>query len=162
MPKIGRRYAVPADATEQLVSTHPLIVRRRVIWGECDPAGVVYTPRFCDYAASAADFWFRHVLGHSDRPDPARKQIVFPMRAMQFTFTAMLAADDVFDMRVDLAKVSARTLTLVIAATRSDDVGTFSATLTRVAFDQSIGGGTSIPDLLRERLFTMLLKPHSQ
>ena len=31
--------------SEALISRAPVIVRRRVKWGECDPAGVVYTPR---------------------------------------------------------------------------------------------------------------------
>ena len=41
---------------EYLLSERPLTVRRRVRWGECDPAGVVYTATFADYAISAAAF----------------------------------------------------------------------------------------------------------
>lgn len=140
------------DASEELVSVSPLIVRRRVAWGECDPAGVVYTPRFADYAASARDYWFRHVIGHHDRPHPARKQIVFPMRAMQFDFASMIAADDVFEMKVTLAELGNRSFTLEIAAVRPAGASVFSARLTQVAFDQATGQAVAIPAALRARM----------
>lgn len=144
--------AVPQDATEYLISTHPLVVRRRVLWGECDPAGVVYTPRFADYAASARDFWFRHVLHHSDRPHPSRKQITFPMRAMQFDFRSMIAADDVFDMTVSLAEVRTRSFTLQIVATHPDSRPAFLANLSQVAFDQEQGAAVLLPASIRQTL----------
>ena len=31
------------DSYESVVSRTPLVVRRRVRWADCDPAGVVYT-----------------------------------------------------------------------------------------------------------------------
>jgi len=142
----------PQDATEYLVSIDPLIVRRRVLWGECDPAGVVYTPRFADYAASARDFWFRHVLHHSDRPHPSRRQITFPMRAMQYDFRSMIAADDVFDMAVSLAEVRTRSFTLQIAASHPDGRPVFNASLTQVAFDQAEGAAVIFPDPIRQTL----------
>jgi hypothetical protein len=44
-------------ATEQVTDTTPLKVHRRVRWGECDPAGVVYTVNFCEYVASAFELF---------------------------------------------------------------------------------------------------------
>jgi len=140
------------DATEYLLSVDPLIVRRRVAWGECDPAGVVYTPRFADFTVSARDYWFRHLLGTADRPHPARKQITFPMRAMQFEFKGMIAADDSFDMRVSLTKIGGSSFTLEVAATRPEGHAVFTASLTQVAFDQARETAVPIPPHLRERL----------
>ncbi len=37
--------------TEAVLADTPFVVRRRVKWGECDPAGVVYTPSFSEYVA---------------------------------------------------------------------------------------------------------------
>ena len=38
------------------------VVRRKVLFGECDPAGIVYTPRFADFSLEAVhqvfDLWF--------------------------------------------------------------------------------------------------------
>lgn len=36
-------------STEHVLSQLPFVVRRRVKWGECDPAGVVYTVTFSEY-----------------------------------------------------------------------------------------------------------------
>ena len=140
------------DATEYLVSIDPLVVRRRVLWGECDPAGVVYTPRFADYAASARDYWFRHVLGHHDRPHPSRKQVTFPMRAMQYDFKSMVAADDVFDMQVTLSHIGERSFSLQIAASREEGRAVFTASLTQVAFDQELGTSVPLPTAIRQTL----------
>lgn len=140
------------DAAEYLLSVEPLVVRRRVMWGECDPAGVVYTPRFTEYAVSARDYWFRHVLKHLDRPHPSHKRVAFPMRAMRFDFTGMLAPDDIFDMCVTLDEVRQRSLTLSIEATHEHGHRAFTAFLTHVAFDQSTGAAVPFPEPLRERL----------
>ena len=37
-------------------------VRRTVNWGDCDPAGIVYTPRVLDYACETIDAWLREEL----------------------------------------------------------------------------------------------------
>ncbi len=47
---------------ERLLCRSPVKVRRRVRWGECDPAQVVYTPRFADYLAAAYSWFARLVL----------------------------------------------------------------------------------------------------
>ncbi|WP_313802515.1 acyl-CoA thioesterase [Sphingobium sp.] len=141
------------DASEHLISTDPLIVRRRVSWGECDPAGVVYTPRFAEYVVSAMDYWFKHVLQHSDRPHPLRKQVVYPMRAMSFDFTGMLEPDDQFDIEVRLANISTRTLTLAVEARHEKKRRqAFSASLTVVAYDQEKKAAVPIPEELRCQL----------
>lgn len=146
------------DPVEYLYALSPLTVRRRVLWGECDPAGVVYTPRFAEYTASARDYWFRHVLGHLDRPHPSRQQVVFPMRAMNFDFRGMIAPDETFDMVVTLGEVRTRSFTLAITATHERGHSVFNAGLTQVAFDQAAGAAVAIPAHLAQRL-TELAQP---
>jgi len=140
------------DPIEYLMFSDPLTVRRRVLWGECDPAGVVYTPRFADYAASARDYWFRHKLGHLDRPHPLRQQVVFPMRAMAFDFRGMIGPDEHFEMTVALTEVRTRSFTLIVDATHEKGHCVFTANLSQVAYDQSTGQAVVIPQPLRDRL----------
>ena len=40
-------------------------VRRIVNWGDCDPAGIVYTPRVLDYACETIDAFLREELNAS-------------------------------------------------------------------------------------------------
>jgi len=42
-------------STEHIISAIPLVIRRRVKFGDCDPAGVVYTVTFGEYVISAAE-----------------------------------------------------------------------------------------------------------
>jgi acyl-CoA thioester hydrolase len=44
-------------STEHVLRTLPFTVRRRVKWGECDPAKVVYTVTFSEYVISVAELF---------------------------------------------------------------------------------------------------------
>jgi len=35
---------------------------RRVSWGDCDPAGILYTPRVFDYCTQALECWYAEVM----------------------------------------------------------------------------------------------------
>lgn len=142
------------DYTEALISRDPVIVRRKVLWGDCDPAGVVYTPRFADYVVTARDWFFREGLGLIDRPHPSRKMITYPMRALTFDFSGFLAADDFFDMTVSIADISRRTFTTAVTATHADrpEERCFIARLTAICFDQETGKSMPLPDSVRAKL----------
>lgn len=145
------------EYTEALIETSPVRVRRRVAWGECDPAGIVYTPRFADYAMAGRDWFMRIGLGVLDRPHPARISTNYPMRAMSFDFMSPLAADDFFDMTVTVANISNRTFTVKIAATRVENgaatkIPAFTAVLTCVAMDSTTGQAIALPETTRTAL----------
>lgn len=37
-------------------------VKRRVSWGDCDPAGILYTPRVFDFCTQAIECWYAEVI----------------------------------------------------------------------------------------------------
>lgn len=41
----------------------PFIYRHVVGWGECDPAGIIYTPRVIDFVIEAIEAWYPAALG---------------------------------------------------------------------------------------------------
>ena len=45
------------------LETHLFTVTRTVRWGDCDPAGIIYTPRVLDYAMEIMESWYREVVG---------------------------------------------------------------------------------------------------
>lgn len=99
---------------EELVDLAPLVIRRRVLFGECDPAGVVYTPRFADYLRSA-HLWTVRVLGGG-------ADICFPVRGLELDFRRSLAPGDVFDMTCSIGLVRSRSYDLLVRATVDEDV----------------------------------------
>ena len=46
-------------------ASKPFSIKRVVQWGDCDPAGIIYSPRVFDYAVEAVEAWNRQVLGLS-------------------------------------------------------------------------------------------------
>ena len=49
--------------TPSYAGAYPFAVTRTVKWGDCDPAGIIYTPRVLDYAMEILEAWYREVVG---------------------------------------------------------------------------------------------------
>lgn len=137
---------------EYLLSERPLIVRRRVKWGECDPAGVVYTATFADYVISAAELFYGALFGTT--PQRAKSELGFgtPSRALSFDFVRSLRPDEEFDMTVRVAEVHTRTYVLDIAATMPNGEPVFNARLTPVCVARPERRSIDIPPAFRQAL----------
>jgi acyl-CoA thioesterase FadM len=136
------------EFTERLFCREPVVVRRCVQWGECDPAGMVYSPRFADFAVSAY-MWFQGVVV---RPHLADPKLALPLKAMSFEFHKTLKPGDVFDMRVQVLALRRRTFDLTIEATAGDGERRFSARLTPIFIDQATFTSVPLPDSVRRAL----------
>lgn len=137
---------------EYLLSERPLTVRRRVKWGECDPAGVVYTATFADYVISAAELFYGALFGTT--PQRAKRELGFgtPSRALSFDFMRSLRPDDDFDMTVRVADVRGRTYVLDIIATTPQGEPIFNARLTPVCVARPERRSIDIPADFRQAL----------
>lgn len=134
---------------ERLVSRLPIIVRRRVGWGDCDPAKVVYTPRFADYAASAF-FWFsRTILTHQVLRDSG---VTTPMKALALEFHHVLRPDELFDMTVTVTAIHNRTFAFSVEAVGIDGVRRFSAVGTPIFVHENAFTSVEIPPEIRAAL----------
>lgn len=137
---------------EYLTSERPLTVRRRVKWGECDPAGVVYTATFSDYVISAAELFYGALF--SATPQQAKSERAFgtPSRALSFDFIRSLRPDEEFDMTVRVADVRSRTYVLDITATTPQGETVFKALLTPVCVARPERRSIEIPAAFRKAL----------
>lgn len=117
-------------STESVIGECPFTIRRRVRFGDCDPAGVVYTVRFADYAVSAMDLFLSHLLGgpHLER----LRNVHTPIKALNFVFQAPLRPNDEFDMTVSVGEIRTRTFDLAIAATLPPGTAIFETLLTPI------------------------------
>lgn len=143
-------------ATEAVIGESPLIVRRVVRWGDCDPAGIVYTPRFLDYTVSAYEAFIGLMLGgplHSTETSG----VSFPVRGVELDFCSPLPVDAQFDMEIRVGEIRSRTFDLHVTATR---VATplqprqvaFRARITPVTVDGTRWTAVPLPDALRLRI----------
>jgi acyl-CoA thioesterase FadM len=139
-------------ATEQVIETTPLTVHRRARWGECDPAGVVYTVNFCEYVASAFELFMAELLGGPLQTMKQRHGLATPARALTLEFTGPLRPDEEFVMTVAVADVRTRTFDLIIEGRSKNGRDIFRAKLTLIAVDPHTRVAIPIPGVLRERL----------
>lgn len=137
---------------EYLRSERPLVVRRRVRWGECDPAGVVYTATFADYVISAAELFYGVLFGTTPQQAKNAQGFGTPSRALSFDFVRSLRPDDEFDMTVRVAEVRSRTYVLAIAATTPQGEPVFDALLTPVCVARPERTSIEIPPAFRQAL----------
>lgn len=138
--------------SEELVGREPVVLRRRVKWGECDPAGVVYTPIFSEYAISG--FWiFLGVLLGQPLQDRLRAlDVRTPVRALIFDFRQSLYPDQVFDIKVLLREIGNTSFTVNVFMTDEQDNAVCDATLTAICVHHHERKSRPIPVPLREAL----------
>ncbi|WP_342133533.1 acyl-CoA thioesterase [Hydrogenophaga sp. OTU3427] len=139
-------------STEQVINKAPVVIRRRVKWGECDPAAVVYTVSFTEYVISAAELFYEVLLGQS--PQAAKQHGGFgtPSRALSFDFHSSLRPDELFDMTVIVEDVRSRTYVLAITARRPQGELIFEAKLTPVCVARDARRSIELPDAFRRSL----------
>ena len=138
--------------SEALISRAPVIVRRRVKWGECDPAGVVYTPRFADYAIAAFEHFVAELVGNPMQARLAAADLGLPMKAMSFEFRRSLWPDQEFEMTVKVTGIRTRTFDLQVDGASLDGSSVFEILMSPICIQASNRTSIAIPSFLRERL----------
>lgn len=142
------------DYSEKMISTTPVVVRRRVKFGECDPAGVVYTPVFSEYVISAYQWFFGMMLGGPMWQEMNRAGFDSPIKALTFEFRSMLVTEQVFDMTCRVTDIRIRTFDVEVlgrsAAATPHDL--FVAKITPILFSRTEKKSIEIPAALRRKL----------
>jgi acyl-CoA thioester hydrolase len=142
------------DYSEKMISTLPVVVRRRVKFGECDPAGVVYTPVFSEYALSTYQWFLQAMLGGPMFAAMKRVGFDSPIKALTLEFRDMLVTEQVFDMTCRVTDIRTRTFDVEITgrstAEKPHDI--YVAKLTPIMLSRSERRSIAIPDELRRKL----------
>ena len=137
---------------EYLISERPLVVRRRVKWGECDPAGVVYTATFSDYVIAAAELFYETIFNSSPQLAKNTHQFGTPSRALSLDFLSSLRPDDEFNIAVRVSEINTRTYVLDFAATTPEGTPVFNARLTPICVARPERRSIEIPPIFRQAL----------
>lgn len=138
--------------SERVIGAFPMTVRRRVKWGECDPAGVVYTPRFAEYVTNTFHLFLEQLLGDPLQQKLRELDIGTPAKAMSIEFKRSLWPDQVFDMTVRVSAIRNRTFDLAMQATDLERNDLFAASFTAICVGYDVREAKPVPDLLREKL----------
>jgi acyl-CoA thioester hydrolase len=140
------------SATEYVLTTEPFVVRRRVRWGECDPAGVVYTARFTDYLLSGVMLFHEYHFGGPLINFRKEQGIETPCKGMNLVFNRALWPDEQFDMLVRVGEIRTSSYDVLVEATTLQGESVFSGTFSPVCIKRGERRAVPIPELMRERL----------
>lgn len=140
------------DVRASQLTAERFILRRRVKWGECDPAGVVFTPRFSDYVVEAHLAFFERVFGAPTYEFLKPMDLALPAKAISIEFKHSLWPDQSFDMSVQVAEIRTRTYDLAVVGTTLDGLDAFAANLTLICLNRVLRKSAPLPDFMCQKL----------
>jgi len=130
----------------------PFKIQRTVLFGDCDPAGAIYTPRVAHYVIEAVmEFQASRLKG------PAARKILDmgvlpPARNLSIDFIAPLTWDDRIEMEVTSTNVGTTSFTCEVTARREDGEVAFQARLVQVCVSPETRRPVTLPEGLRHAL----------
>lgn len=127
-------------------------IKRTILFGDCDPAGIVYTPRIAHFVVEAVHEFLTHKLGGSGIRAIFGMNILPPARALSIEFLATMAWDDVIELEVSCAEVKTTSFTFEVIARNSLSDVAFHATMTQVCISPKTKRPIAIPESLRRAL----------
>ncbi len=141
-----------ADTEIGTHGSYPFSVTRTVIWGDCDPAGIIYTPRVLDYAMEILEAWYREVLGVSWLKLNREMGMGAPtVRAELDFFDAPLADQDiVIDLRVE--SLGRSSVTFLVMGRDNEGRDMFRAKLISCFVSRPAFKSIAIPGEFRDRI----------
>ena len=127
------------------------IVKRRVRFGDCDPGGVLYTPRIGYFVVEAILDFVSECFGAPAEKSIMDLGILPPARSFNVEFLKPMAWDDELEMYVSLKEMRTSALVFDVSGFVSSDK-VFEAELTQVCIDPETRQPVNIPSKLREVL----------
>jgi 4-hydroxybenzoyl-CoA thioesterase len=135
------------ECTLNQVYTHDQLIR----FSHCDPAGIVYFPRFFDLAHATMEDWFAHGL-RQPLPDLIRdRRIGTPTVTVQCDFAKPLRMGDTLRFELRVLKLGNASVQLGYSG-KKDGVEHLRLTQTIAFMALDAGTATAIPPDLRPRI----------
>ena len=153
MAQRGFQGEPKVDATPPSdLDTHPFTVTRTVKWGDCDPAGIIYTPRVLDYAMEILEAWYRDVVGVSWLALNRERSMGVPTVRAELDFLAAPQPDQ--DMVIDLLVEDLGRSSITLLVTGRDRAGKayFRVKLVSCFISRPAFKPIAIPSEFRDRI----------
>ncbi len=128
-------------------------VQRIVNWGDCDPAGIIYTPRVLDYACETIDAWLREEMksswwhGHSSGKGPG-----LPTVHASCDFISILRPDQRLDLTLYIRKIGTSSIAFEVEALAEGGRLAFRVKMVSCTIELVHNRATPIPEWMRKKL----------
>ncbi|HEX6957407.1 MAG TPA: thioesterase family protein [Ferrovibrio sp.] len=129
---------------------NPYTVRRIVKWGECDPAGIVYTPRFLDWVLEAAESFFAEVVGVDWFQLNQKYGLGSPSVSVKLDFRKPIQFGQPFTIEVLVRRLSRSTITYAMRGRNGAHELCFEAELVSCIVNHAQMKSVAIPDDIRQ------------
>ena len=131
---------------------NPFKVRRRVLFGDCDPAGFIYTPRIPYFVVEATHEFLSARLGAPPVRRILELGILPAARALSIEFLSPLTWDDEIEIHVTVSEVRSHSFSFAVEAINSKGLPTFKAKFTQVCVSPETKRPVEVPEELRRAL----------
>lgn len=140
--------AVPAGGT---AGPNRFVALKYVRFGQCDPAGIIYYPRYFELCHEAKEDWFRAALGAPFEALVGEHGGGFPVVRLEAQFSAPSRLGDLLEIAVSVGRIGRSSLELDYECTCGGEARMRMQTVV-VHTRLSEHASEPIPDPLRRRL----------
>ncbi|MGI9199437.1 MAG: acyl-CoA thioesterase [Woeseiaceae bacterium] len=125
---------------------------RTILFGECDPAGILYTPRICEFVVESALLFLTKILEEPFERYIFSQSMSLPARNLDVDFLKPLTWDDEIKLYASVAEVRTHAYTIEISALNEQGQTAFTGKLTQVCVSTVEKGVAQVPEKLRTAL----------
>ena len=130
----------------------PFRTRRVILFGDCDPGGVIYSPRVAHFVVEAGLDFLSFALGGPAARRLFAMGILPPARALAIEFLHPMIWDDEIDIEVSVERVGEHSFTLLVSGSNVEDRTTFRGSITQVTISPETMRPVPLPPELRAAL----------
>lgn len=124
----------------------------QVRFRDCDPAGIVFYPRYFEMFNNLVEDWCEQALGASFRELIQVRGLGLPAVSISTDFLATSTLGDQLRAVLSVVKVGTSSITTAIQLVGEDGVERVRANLVLVLMDLNNSRATPIPDEMRSRI----------
>jgi acyl-CoA thioesterase FadM len=130
----------------------PFRTSRVILFGDCDPGGVIYSPRVAHFIVEAGLAFLSHALGGPAARRLFSMGILPPARALSIEFLHPMVWDETIEIEVSAERIGEHSFTLLVSACNAEGKLTFRGTITQVTISPETRRPVPLPRELRAAL----------
>jgi 4-hydroxybenzoyl-CoA thioesterase len=123
---------------------------RAVKWGECDFAGIAYTPRYGDWCIELIEEFYSRA-GVSWQQLHSELNLGSPFVKLHLDFKSPVMLGDSLEQDLSVEQIGASSVRWAVTG-RVGDREVYAASIVNVIIDKRSGRSTPIPALVRDRI----------
>ena len=145
------RHSRQGGQDREKMKQRPFSIKRTVTWGDCDPAGMIFTPRVIDIAMEALEVWYRDII-----KEPwvglIEKGLGAPVVRAEVDYLDILRPDMEVDVEVRIESLGTSSITYLVRAFDGAGTDYFKARLVACIISRPDFKSQEIPADIRGRL----------